>query len=163
MQLDIHFWEGLCFVVFIALVYKPVKGAISNYLDKYSESVRLKLREADSLREDAEKTFKYYTSIHKNLMKKIATISKHTDTNIKALKQQAADRIDEQIKVRQQMQKDKLDIYHKEETRQIKEQIVKKTERLVSVYLNDDIIPNLTREEITQLLITAEGQPITFH
>ena len=42
MHFDVHFWESICFILLVLLSYRPVKKAISNYLDDYAKSIEQK-------------------------------------------------------------------------------------------------------------------------
>ena len=163
MHFDVHFWEGVCFFIFVAIVYKPIKNALSSCLNEYSNSVEQQIRDAENLREDAEKTFKYYTDQHKTFVKRISSMHKHTKENIQLLKNQATKILDEKIKIRQRLQKEKLGLYEKKEISETKETIIKKAMVLAGFYIDDVITPSLTKDEITQLLNTVKNKSITFH
>ena len=163
MYFDVHFWEALCFALFVLLAYRPVKQALSDHLDEYSKAIEQKVIEVENLRKEAEKTFKYYTEQHKAFIDKIASSSKQAEENILLLKQEAAKKLEERIEVKRKIQQDKLDLYDKEETDQIKKAIINKTMTLVTCYLEDSVTPNLTKNQISQLLNTTKNKSITFH
>jgi len=163
MHFDVHFWEGLCFVLFVLITYKPIKRALSNYLDEYARSIEQKVVEAESLHKEAKKTFKYYTEQHKTFTEKIASASRHTEENIHDLKQQSTKKLEEKIIMKQKMQQDKLRLYDRKQTKQLKTAMINKAMMLVSCYLEDISTPNLTRNQITQLLSTTKDKSITFH
>lgn len=163
MHFDIHFWEGVCFFLFVALAYKPIKNILVNYLNEYSSSIATKIKDAENLSEEAKKIFKYYTEQHKTFIEKISSMRRHTEENIKVLKDQAAKTLDEKIKVRQQLQKEKLDLYEKKEQEQIKETIIRKAVVLAVLYVEDVIVPDLKKDDIIQLLDVIKDKSITFH
>ena len=88
---------------------------------------------------------------------------KHTKENIQLLKNQATKILDEKIKIRQRLQKEKLGLYEKKEISETKETIIKKAMVLAGFYIDDVITPSLTKDEITQLLNTVKNKSITFH
>lgn len=54
IQFDEKFWLAFSFVVFITLIYKPVKGFILNYLDRQITELNAKIQEAAKLKKNSE-------------------------------------------------------------------------------------------------------------
>lgn len=57
---DATFWVAVSFVVFVALVYKPLGGAITGALDDKIALIRGEVEEAQRLREEAQATLASY-------------------------------------------------------------------------------------------------------
>jgi F-type H+-transporting ATPase subunit b len=163
MTFDVHFWEGVCFFTFIALAYKPIKGALTKYLDDYSKAIKQKVTDADNLRSEAEKLCHYYTGQHKAAEKKFSAMTRHLEENIKLLKNQAAKKLEEQIKIKQQIHKDKLELYTREKATKMKEAIVQKAMTIAEFYMADSVSPNVKKSDINNLLNTLKNKSITFH
>ena len=51
---DPTFWTAVAFVIFIALLYRPVKKALLGALDGRIEAIRTEVEEAQRLREEAQ-------------------------------------------------------------------------------------------------------------
>ncbi|MGB0682728.1 MAG: F0F1 ATP synthase subunit B [Magnetovibrionaceae bacterium] len=51
---DPTFWVLVAFVIFIALLFKPISGALTKALDDRSEQIKSELDEAERLREEAQ-------------------------------------------------------------------------------------------------------------
>ena len=163
MSFGIHFWEGICFVLLIVISYRPVKRAVLNYLDKYADTIKQKVIEAENLCEEAEKTLQHYVKQHEMFTKKIDAISKNTQENISNLRNQAVKKLEKKIKVKKQIQQDRLDLYHKQEIQKIKKTIINKAMTFVVCYLDDVGTSSVTRDQIAQVLNVAKDKSITFH
>ncbi|NRA73817.1 MAG: hypothetical protein HRU36_03640 [Rickettsiales bacterium] len=163
MHFDVHFWESICFILLVLLSYRPVKKAISNYLDDYAKSIEQKVKEAENLCEEATHTLQYYTEQHKMFTKKINDITKKTEKDIRSLEQQATKKLEDKIKAKQQIQKDRLELYNKQEIYRVKKAIINKTMTLVTCYLEDVGSSSVTRDQVAQVLNVAKNKSITFH
>ena len=51
---DPTFWVAVAFVVFVVLVFKPIKGALIGGLDAKIAEIRREVEEAEKLREEAQ-------------------------------------------------------------------------------------------------------------
>ena len=163
MDFGIHFWEGICFILLVVISYRPVKRAASSYLDDYAETIKQKVTEAEKLCEEAEKTLQHYIEQHKMFTNKIDSITKNTEENIRDLKKRAVKKLEEKIKVKRQIQQDRLDLYNKQEMHKIKKTIINKSMTLVACYLDDVDASNVTQDQITQVLNIVKDKSITFH
>jgi F0F1-type ATP synthase membrane subunit b/b' len=163
MSFDIHFWESICFFIFVAAIYKPLKSSLSKYLDEYAESIRKQVAEVDGLCKDAQKVFDYYKEQLEDLAVKISSMNRHTEENIKTLKQKAKEKLEEQIEAKKRIHKEKLELYSKEHMNLAKDAIVQKAVILTGFYMSDVVTPGPTRADIEQLLNAAKNKSITFH
>ena len=55
---DATIWVAISFVLFVILVFKPIKSQISNNLDKKISELKAKIDEAKKLKEEAESLYK---------------------------------------------------------------------------------------------------------
>jgi F0F1-type ATP synthase membrane subunit b/b' len=163
MTFDVHFWEGICFFTFIALAYKPIKGALTKSLDDYAKAIKQKVTDADNLRAEAEKLCHYYAGQHKAFEAKFSAMTRHLEENITLLKKNAAKKLEEQIKIKQQIHKDKLELLTREKAVKMKEAIVQKAMTIAEFYMADAVTPNVKKSDINNLLNTIKNKSITFH
>ena len=54
------FWVAVAFVVFVVLVFKPIKGALIGGLDAKIAEIRQEVEEAEKLREEAQSMLANY-------------------------------------------------------------------------------------------------------
>ena len=57
---DPTFWVAVAFVVFVVLVFKPIKGALIGGLDAKIAEIRQEVEEAEKLREEAQSMLANY-------------------------------------------------------------------------------------------------------
>lgn len=57
---DPTFWVAVAFVVFVVLIFKPIKGALIGGLDAKIEEIRQEVEEAEKLREEAQSLLANY-------------------------------------------------------------------------------------------------------
>ena len=57
---DPTFWVAVAFVVFVGLVFKPIKGALIGGLDAKIAEIRQEVEEAEKLREEAQSLLANY-------------------------------------------------------------------------------------------------------
>ena len=57
---DPTFWVAVAFVVFVVLVFKPIKGALIGGLDAKIAEIRQEVEEAEKLREEAQSLLANY-------------------------------------------------------------------------------------------------------
>ena len=57
---DPTFWVAIAFVVFVVLVFKPIKGALIGGLDAKIAEIRQEVEEAEKLREEAQSLLANY-------------------------------------------------------------------------------------------------------
>tara|TARA_B100000674_G_C37616267_1_gene812172 strand:+ start:136 stop:627 length:492 start_codon:yes stop_codon:yes gene_type:complete len=57
---DPTFWVAVAFVVFVVLVFKPIKGALIGGLDAKIAEIRREVEEAEKLREEAQSLLANY-------------------------------------------------------------------------------------------------------
>ena len=57
MHIDLHIWYLLSFLIFIILVFKPLRAVIGAALAKKKQTITQSLQEAEALKKEAEKLF----------------------------------------------------------------------------------------------------------
>jgi F0F1-type ATP synthase membrane subunit b/b' len=163
MSFDVHFWESLCFAIFVVIVYKPLKKILTEQLDAHSNTIRQLVTDAENLRRDAEKICKHYHEKHQDFPGQLALMTKHTKDNIRLIRQAAEKTLEEKASARRNMHAEKLALYDKEERQKVRETIVQKAMTLANCYMQDVTTPSVTQQEITDLLSSMRDKSITFH
>ncbi|MFM7631639.1 MAG: F0F1 ATP synthase subunit B, partial [Alphaproteobacteria bacterium] len=54
-------WYTVSFIIFLALLYRPIKAIVVPALDRYAEMVVQRMKEARALREEAQKLVAHYS------------------------------------------------------------------------------------------------------
>ena len=88
MHFDASFFVAVSFVVFLFLVWKPLKKVLLGALDERAAKIAKDLEDAKRLREEAQKLLADYRLKHKNAMKEaediVAQANAEADRNAKA-------------------------------------------------------------------------------
>ena len=71
---DPTFWVAVAFVVFVVLVFKPIKGALIGGLDAKIAEVRQEVEEAEKLREEAQSLLANYQRQQRQAIQDAETI-----------------------------------------------------------------------------------------
>ena len=86
---DPTFWTALAFVVFVIAVFRPIKRALFQALDKRAELIRQELDEATRLREEAQKTLAEYKRKQSEASKDAEELLEHTKAEAARMRDQA--------------------------------------------------------------------------
>ena len=71
---DPTFWVAVAFVVFVVLVFKPIKGALIGGLDAKIAEIRQEVEEAEKLREEAQSLLANYQRQQRQAIQDAETI-----------------------------------------------------------------------------------------
>jgi F-type H+-transporting ATPase subunit b len=163
MELDTHFWEAVCFIIFVLLAYKPAKTFIINYLNDHSKKIQENIQTSEDLRAESEKIIEFYQGQHKKFSKQVEDIHKNTEANIKKITDTNNKRLEENIKTKTELHKEKLYIYEKEQTNKIKLEAVTKALLVVQSYLNDHRQRSISKQQIDETLNMTKNKKIVLH
>jgi F-type H+-transporting ATPase subunit b len=84
-----HSWVAVSIIIFIALIFKHLKRAFRVSLETREGFIRLKLEEAESLSEAAEKLLQEHLALHQNSDQEAKNIVSSAATEVERLKTNA--------------------------------------------------------------------------
>ena len=87
--LDEKFWLAVSFVIFVALVWKPIARFVLKALDDRSEAIRNELEEAVRLREEAQAVLAAYQKKQRESLKEAEEILRKTKEEAQHLQSKA--------------------------------------------------------------------------
>jgi F-type H+-transporting ATPase subunit b len=96
-------WVALAFIVFVALVWKPVQKAILSALDDRTARIQKELSEAARLREETQALLTQYQAKHRDAMREAEGIIAHARGEAERLSQQAARDLEASLKRREEL------------------------------------------------------------
>lgn len=163
MHLHGHFWELVSFTIFVLLLIKPLKNAISQYLKDYSNSIRTKFEEAKTLRIEAEAFLADYKQAHIKFTAKSEQIIKNTDENIAILSKQASEKLEEQLETKKRLHKEKLVISQKDKLMELKTDAIYRALKIVKLYLQDHASDNISASDISETLSMIKPANIRYN
>ena len=150
--MSIHFWEALCFLMFVILIYKPAKKIFIDSLDGYSKRVSLKIKDAENLRLSAEKAIKFYKEQEAQFNLLAQKIQDSSNENIIKITEEYKTTLEQKIKTKKLLHTDKLTIYDQEEMNKIKTSLISKAIVITQMYLRDHGKISVTKPQIQEAL-----------
>jgi F-type H+-transporting ATPase subunit b len=124
-HLDATFWVGIAFVVFVgALFYYKVHGMLVGALDERAARIRAELEEAQRLREEAQALLSTYERKQREAMGEVEAIHRHAREEAARQARIAADKLDEQLKRREQLSLEKIALAEAQAEQQVREAAV---------------------------------------
>ncbi len=110
MQLfdNVLFWEGLAFVIFIAVAAKMGGKRITAALDARSDAIRDELDQARRLREEAQSLLAEYQRKRRNAEKEADEIVEHAKDEAVTLRAQAERKLEENLARRTRLAEEKI-------------------------------------------------------
>ncbi|MCX8231563.1 MAG: ATP F0F1 synthase subunit B, partial [Alphaproteobacteria bacterium] len=110
MQLfdNVLFWEGLAFVIFIAVAAKMGGKRITAALDARSDAIRDELDQARRLREEAQSLLAEYQRKRRDAEKEADEIVEHAKEEAVTLRAQAERKLEENLARRTRLAEEKI-------------------------------------------------------
>ena len=110
MQLldNVLFWEGLAFVIFIAVAAKMGGKRITAALDARSDAIRDELDQARRLREEAQSLLAEYQRKRRDAEKEADEIVEHAKEEAVTLRAQAEHKLEENLARRTRLAEEKI-------------------------------------------------------
>jgi F-type H+-transporting ATPase subunit b len=105
---DPEFWIAVAFVVFIALVSRPIARAVNKNLDERSAKIRRDLDEARRLRSEAEALLAEYKKKQADAAREASEIVQHAREEAELFRKEAAANLTASLARRERMALDKI-------------------------------------------------------
>tara|TARA_B100000131_G_C17849645_1_gene505365 strand:+ start:164 stop:664 length:501 start_codon:yes stop_codon:yes gene_type:complete len=145
---DSTFWVAFSFILFMFLVYKPIKNMILVNLDKKIDELKSQLNESKKLKEDAQNLYQEYLQKQKENLKKIENLKVDAQNQSIIIKEKIKNDIDSAFK-RKKMNYEQLSTQMEIKIRQnITNEILRKTLLYTEIRLKE----NLKKNHNTQLI-----------
>ncbi len=103
-----EFWVALAFVVFVVLVYRPMRRTIVGALDARAERIKAEIEEAVRLREEAQALLAGYQRKQRQTEDDVKEIVAHARDEAERLRQQAAKDLEAALKRRERQAMDRI-------------------------------------------------------
>ncbi len=81
-------WYTISFIIFVALVYRPIHRFVVPALDRYRDSVVHRMKEARSLREEAQKLVAHYSEELRDMEQTYADMLKKAHEDVLSMRAQ---------------------------------------------------------------------------
>lgn len=86
-------WVGVSFIIFIALIIKPVSEGLSELIEKRIKNVRKKIEDSENLMIEASKLLEEYKTKQKNVKKDIEDMFKRAERDSETIEKNFLEKI----------------------------------------------------------------------
>ena len=152
---DQTFWVALAFVMFIAVVYKPVSRKMAAVLDARAEKIKQELDEAVRLREEAQALLAGYERRQNEVLKEAEDILGHAREEAERQTRQAGEALEVFIRRREAQAVDRIARAEEEATADVRNAAVElamaTTRKLIISELKEDRAQALIDDAIAEL------------
>jgi F-type H+-transporting ATPase subunit b len=121
---DPEFWIAVAFLVFVALVSRPIARAVNKILDERSAKIRHDLEEARRLRSEAEALLAEYKKKQQDAAREAGEILQHAREEAELFRKEAAANLTASLARRERMALDKISQAEAQAVAEVKNQAV---------------------------------------
>tara|TARA_Y100000590_G_scaffold96852_1_gene110084 strand:+ start:2839 stop:3321 length:483 start_codon:yes stop_codon:yes gene_type:complete len=136
---DAKFWTAVAFVIFIVLIFKPVKSILIKSLDQKIKIIKNNINNAENIENDAKKLLSDVKINEKNLNEKIDEFNKSTKTKIENLEKEMSSKLEQQINRKKELNELKIKQLEQEASEEIKNKTSYLAIKIVKNYLENKL------------------------
>jgi F-type H+-transporting ATPase subunit b len=103
-----EFWLAIAFVIFVAVMAKPLGGKIAAALDSRANAIARELEEAGKLRDEAQALLASYQRKSRDALKEAEQILANAEAEARRIREDAAAQLEGALKRREQLAMDKI-------------------------------------------------------
>ena len=152
---DPQFWVAIAFLIFVVVIFNPVRKILSNNLDKQIKQIKDSIEEAESLKTEAQETLSEIKKRQNDVNIEIDKINNDAKNQIKIIEQESELKLNEKIKKRQLLNEGKIDQLTRDANIEIQEHIsstaIKATINLIEKKLDKQQKENLISASLNEL------------
>lgn len=156
---DPQFWVFIAFIIFIVLIFKPVKKLLISNLDIKINEIKNTINEAEELKKEAQKALSEIKKRQNDLKKEILIIEENARNKIHLIEKEHTQKLNDQIHKRQNLSKIKIDQIARDANSEIQQYISESViivvrdiiEKKLDPYLKEQLIDN-SIDEIKTIL-----------
>ena len=143
------------FVIFVALVAKPIWKIATSSLDKRSDKIKSQIDEAQEMREEAQKLVAEYKRKQRDAVEEAEAIVKHAQEEAVRMRDRAEKELEETLKRREKVAMERIEQAEASALREVRGQAVDlavaAAAKLISENLDASKAASLTDEAIKEL------------
>lgn len=147
-----HAWEFICFLIFVVLVFNPIRKFLSSYITNYSLSIEKSLSDSKRIRREALENVEHYSKKHAEFKDMVKEIKSNTKYSIKKLRDNAEKEITQRIDLKNQIHEENLLIQKTEHLSNIKMIIASRSLSIVKNYLKDNDLDIYSKDSLQKTL-----------
>ena len=120
---DPQFWVSVAFIVFILVIFHPIRKTLKSSLDSKIDEIKNKIEEAENLKNETQFSLSEIKQRQNDVQSEIQTILKEAENKVKQIEQLAEDKLKDQIAKRQVLAEAKIDQLTRDANNQIQTHI----------------------------------------
>ena len=148
MFADPQFWVAVSFVIFIAVIFNPVRKILISSLDSQINEIKSKIDETENLKNEAQETLSELKSREAEIEKEINELNMISEKRIAELKESSSRKLSEQIEKKKILAENKIEQLIRDTNIYIKNYISNEAIEATSKILRD----NLSKEKKSDII-----------
>jgi len=148
MFTDPQFWVAVSFILFIAVIFNPVRKILTSSLDAQIKDIKNKIDEVENLKNEAQKALDDLKDRETKVEKEIQNLNLESKKRMAELKDISTSKLTDQIEKRKILAKNKI------------EQLVRDTNNSIKNYISsvaieatrNILLQNLTKDKKSELI-----------
>ena len=149
---DPQFWVSVAFIVFILVIFHPIRKTLKSSLDSKIDEIKNKIEEAENLKNETQINLSNIKKRQNEVKKEIEEIHLSSKEKINLLETKAKEKLNEQINKREILLKSKLDQISRDANSSIQQMItnttIEATVAILEKKLNQEEKQNLINQSI---------------
>ena len=152
---DPTFWVALAFVIFVVVAIKPMVSKIGGMLDEKSAAIAAQLKEAETLREEAQAALANYQRLQRDALKEAEDIVGHAKEEAARIREDAKAHLAEALKRREEQAAEKIARAEAQALQDVRNQAVElamvATEKLLTEKVTAEVNAGIVKDAVADL------------
>ena len=157
---DPQFWVFIAFVIFVAIIFKPIKKIFTSSLDSKIKTIKNSIDQAEKIKNEAQNTLSQIKKRQNDVKLEIEEIQNKAKEKLAKIEKIFSQKLSEQIKKRNELAKIKIEQIVRDTNLQVQNYIVqnamKTTVLLLEKKLDQKQKQKLINDSITELNIALK-------
>ena len=157
---DPQFWVFIAFIIFVAIIFKPIKKIFTSSLDNKIKTIKNNIDQAEKIKNEAQNTLSQIIKRQNDVKLEIEEIQNKAKEKLAKIEKIFSQKLSEQIKKRNELAKIKIEQIVRDTNLQIQNYIVqnaiKTTVLLLEKKLDQNEKQKLINDSISELNIALK-------
>ena len=157
---DPQFWVFIAFIIFVAIIFKPIKKIFTSSLDNKIKTIKNNINQAEKIKNEAQNTLSQIKKRQNDVKLEIEEIQNKAKEKLANIEKLFSQKVSEQIKKRNELAKIKIEQLVRDTNLQIQNYIVqnaiKTTVLLLEKKLDQKEKQKLINDSVSELNIALK-------
>jgi F-type H+-transporting ATPase subunit b len=144
------FWVAVGFVIFVVLTVRPIAKAALAALDGRAERIKAQLDEAQTLREEAQKTLAEYQRKQRDAVAETEKIIEHAKEEVRRMRDEAEADLEHSLARRAQQAEEKVQQAEAAALKEVRDQAIDVALEATARLIAEEVKPAKAKEIIDQ-------------